>query len=154
MISKKKFVMVASGAVLAAGIAIAVAGVVAGTAHAQGTSTFSIVGMSENSQDSATVQVSFTCTATAGTPNYEVIDVTATQGGTATGGTGNITCTGSAQTATITLGSLSGGMQFGTGQVQIGVTARYEDRSSFPYTYTFSGTTTTLSYTAAATTNP
>ena len=45
-------------------------------------------------------------------------------------------------------------MQFGTGQVQIGVTARYEDRSSFPYMYTFSGTTTTLSYTAAATTNP
>jgi hypothetical protein len=154
MISKKTFVMAASGALLAAGMGIGVTGVVAGTAHAQGTSTFSIIGMSENSQDSATVEVSFTCTATGGTPSYEVIDVTATQGGTATGETGSITCTGSAQTATITLGSLNGGMQFGTGQVQIGVTTRYEDRSSFPYTYTFGGTTTALSYTAAPTTNP
>lgn len=150
MISKKKFVMAASGAVLAAGIAIAVTGVVARTAHAQGTSTFSIVGMSENAQGVATVQVSFTCA----TPGLEVIDVTAAQGVTATAGTGNITCTGSAQTATVILGALTGGMQFGTGQVQVGVTTRYDDRSSFPNTYTFSGTTTTLSYIDAATTNP
>ena len=150
MISKK-FAMVAAGAVLAAGTAIGVTAAVAGTAHAQGTSSFTIVGMGETSQDVATVEVSFTCSASSPASSYESFKVTATQGVTATGSTGLITCTGSAQTETINVGSANA---FGTGQVQVGVTASFEDRSTYPSSYyqiTLSGAIATLSYTAAPT---
>jgi hypothetical protein len=160
MISKRRLATVAAGAVVATGTAIGLVGLATGTAHAQGTSSLSIVGMSENSQDTAaTVEVSFTCTATGtattGTPSYEEVDVTAIQGGTATGSVGNTICTGSPQTVTITLGTPSGLIsQLGTGPVQVSATASYEDRASYPYTYSYTGTAATVSYTSATTTTP
>jgi hypothetical protein len=150
MISKKNFLMVATGAMLAAGIAIGVTGVAAGTAHAQGTSSFTIVGMGETAQNVATVEVSFTCSASSA-PSYESFTATAIQGVTDTGSTGLITCTGSAQTEAIDVGNAN---TLGTGQVQVGVTASFEDRSSYPsssYPITLSGATATVSYTAAPT---
>jgi hypothetical protein len=156
MIRKRSLAITAAGVVVAAGTAIGIFGPVIGTAHAQGTSSISIVGMSENAQDTAaTVQVSFTCTATTGAPSYEAIDVTAIQGGTATGSVGDTICTGSPQTVTINLGDPSGPItQFGTGPVQVSATGLYLYRAAYPYTYSYTGTSATVSYTAATTTNP
>ncbi len=156
MISKRSLAITAAGVVTVVGIAIGVFGLTAGTAHAQGTSSISIVGMGENSQDTAaTVEISFTCTATGGTPSYEAVDVTAIQGGTATGSVGDTICTGSPQMVTITLGAPSGPIpQLGTGPVQVSATGSYEYRGSYPYTYTYTGAAATVSYTAATTTNP
>jgi hypothetical protein len=139
--------------VVAAGTAFGITTMATGTAHAQGTSSFTIVGMSEDSQgDAPTVQVSFTCSS----PGLEVIYLTAFQDTTTAGTTGNITCTGSLQTATIDLSITSADnlTNFGTGPVQIGATARYEDTSAYPDTYTYSGAITTVQYTSTTTTNP
>jgi hypothetical protein len=160
MATKRSLAIAAAGVALVAGTAIGIASLVTGTAHAQGTSSISIVGMTENAQDTAaTVQVSFTCTATGtattGTPSYEAIDVTAIQGGTATGSVGDTICTGSPQTVTITLGNQSGSItQFGTGPVQVSATGLYLYRAAYPYTYSYTGASATVSYTAATTTNP
>jgi hypothetical protein len=154
MTRKRSLAITAAGIVVAAGTAIGVFGTVAGPAHAQGTSSISIVGMSVNAQGTAaTVQVSFTCTATGtattGTPSYETIDVTAIQGGTATGSIANQICTGSLQTATITLGAPSGVIsQLGTGPVQVSATGSYEYRGAYPYTYSYTGAAATISYTS------
>jgi hypothetical protein len=145
MISKKKLASVAAGTMVAAATAFGITSLVTGTAHAQGTSSFSIVGLVENSEGTGpAIQISFTCSS----PGLEWIDVSATQGGTATGNVGYTSCTGSAQTVTINLEFGSSALidQFGAGQVQVGVTAGYMDQSVTPHTTTYTGTTTTLTY--------
>jgi hypothetical protein len=160
MIRKRSLAITAAGVVVAAGTAIGIFGPVTGTAHAQGTSSISIVGMAENPEDNgSTVEISFTCTATGtattGAPSYEAVDVTAIQGGTATGSVGYTICTGSPQTVTINLGDPSGSVQqFGTGPVQVSASGIYDYRAAYPYVYSFTGTAATVSYTAATTTNP
>jgi hypothetical protein len=145
MIGKRKLVAVVTGAVVAAGAAFGITGLVAGPAHAQGTSSFTIIGIAPDSQGSEPqVQVSFTCS----TPGYIDLDVTAIQGGTATGLSGNTTCTGSTQTAAIDLQFSSSAYlrMLGAGSVQVGVTAAYVNESSYPYVTTYTGTTTPLTY--------
>jgi hypothetical protein len=153
MIGKRKFAMLTAGVALAAGSAAGVLGLVSGTAHAQGASSVSIVGMTENPQGTeAEVQLSFTCSA----PGLFAVDVTAIQGITATGNAGYVTCTGSPQTENIVVepNSSTGPFYFGTGQVQVGVTGEYDDQSVSPHTYNWIGATTTVSYTAATTPYP
>jgi len=145
MIGKRKLVAVITGAVLAAGAAFGITGIAAGPAHAQGTSSFTIIGIAPDSQGSAPeVQVSFTCSA----PGYIDFDATAIQGGTATGASGNTRCTGSPQTVPIDLQFPSGSLLrlLGAGLVQVGVTAAYVDQSTALNTTTYTGTTTTLTY--------
>ncbi|HXL88904.1 MAG TPA: hypothetical protein VN969_07990 [Streptosporangiaceae bacterium] len=123
MIGRKKFGVLAAGVVVAAGTAFGVSGIVSGTAHAQGTGSFSVTSVNTYQTTVAGLQESgwqtvFSVTCTQGDGGY--IKTAVTQLYTYSGTSPAINCTGSPQTVDVVIQpSASGTYPFAPGSVSV-----------------------------------